>query len=413
MTNTPPRPETRTTAFPLPTARGELPIVDSLLFSDLLPEVPAFELTAGFRHHRDPYVGVTDDGTARGGLYSLDNGPGRPADAATKATTYLEGLAPHQRVVAALPMDAPEWRLWTNAIPTWLPKGMRLERLAPDDRDRALAVLEASLSPAGYASVRATMALNANLGELIDDYRDTLTEYAYWFTVFGRPSSDEPWGWQLMGHHLDLHCVFVGDHVVLAPVFLGAEPTTGTGRFSGISALDDETEVALAFRRSLGADREEEFVRSTSLRAADLPPELAGPWNGRHLAGAGADNLVLAPDGLLADTLPPDQQEGLLELIRVYLGRLPAPHAERKLAQVREHLDETRFLWRGGQDDECAFYYRVHSPVLLIEYDNHPGVFLTNPEPARFHVHTIVREPNGNDYGKDLLAQHYQAPHRG
>jgi hypothetical protein len=74
---------------------------------------------------------------------------------------------------------------------------------------------------------------------------------------------------------------------------------------------------------------------------------------------------------------------------------------------------ETRFAWRGGHGDDSAFYYRIHSPVLLIEYDNHPGVFLTNPEPARFHVHTILRAPNGNDYGRDLLAQHYRLHHGG
>lgn len=100
-----------------------------------------------------------------------------------------------------------------------------------------------------------------------------------------------------------------------------------------------------------------------------------------------------------------------MDLIRVYLDRLPPAQAERSLALVREHVDETRFAWRGGHDDECAFYYRIHSPVLLVEYDDHPGVFLTNAEPARFHVHTIVRAPNGNDYGRDLLAQHYRLHH--
>ena len=148
-----------------------------------------------------------------------------------------------------------------------------------------------------------------------------------------------------------------------------------------------------------------------SLRSDDLPPELAGPWNGRHLAGAGADNLVLPPEGIVAASLPSDQRDGLVELIRVYLDRLPPTQAERTLALVRDHFGETRFAWRGGHDDECAFYYRIHSPVLLVEYDNHPGVFLTNAEPARFHVHTIVRAPNGNDYGRDLLAQHYWLHH--
>ncbi|WP_052488770.1 DUF3500 domain-containing protein [Streptomyces sp. 150FB] len=398
--------------FPLPTTRSDLPIVDSHLFEDLIPPEAAFELTAGIRRHREPYVGITENGTPRPGLYRLNHAVASPKTAALAARTYLDGLAPHQRVVAALPMDAPEWRLWTNAIPTWHPKGMRLERLADGDRDRALAVVESSLSPAGYAQVRAAMALNEHLGELIDDHRDTLTEFAYWFTVFGTPSGDSPWGWQLMGHHVDLHCVFVGGQVVLAPVFLGAEPTTGTGRFEGVTVFGDETEVALTFRRTLDPDREGEFLMGPSLRTEDLPPELAGP-NGRQLAGAGSDNLVLPPEGIVGASLPADQRDGLVELIRVYLDRLPLPQAEHTLALVREHFDETRFAWRGGHDDESAFYYRIHSPVLLVEYDNNPGVFLTNTEPARFHVHTIVRAPNGNDYGRDLLAQHYRLHHGG
>jgi len=40
------------------------------------------------------------------------------------------------------------------------------------------------------------------------------------------------------------------------------------------------------------------------------------------------------------------------------------------------------------------------------------GVLLTNAEPEKFHVHTLVRTPNGNDYGLDLLRMHYEhAPH--
>ncbi len=29
-------------------------------------------------------------------------------------------------------------------------------------------------------------------------------------------------------------------------------------------------------------------------------------------------------------------------------------------------------------------------------------------EPSRDHIHTVIRTPNGNDYGKDLLRQHYE-----
>jgi DNA polymerase-1 len=41
------------------------------------------------------------------------------------------------------------------------------------------------------------------------------------------------------------------------------------------------------------------------------------------------------------------------------------------------------------------------------------GIAFDNDEPSRNHIHTVVRTPNGNDYGKDLLRQHllrYHAP---
>jgi hypothetical protein len=31
--------------------------------------------------------------------------------------------------------------------------------------------------------------------------------------------------------------------------------------------------------------------------------------------------------------------------------------------------------------------------------------------PGRLHIHSLIRTPNGNDYGKDLLRQHYEQSH--
>ena len=49
----------------------------------------------------------------------------------------------------------------------------------------------------------------------------------------------------------------------------------------------------------------------------------------------------------------------------------------------------------------------------MIEYDHQVPVALDGPNlPSRNHVHTVVRTPNGNDYGKDLLRQHLlELPH--
>lgn len=397
-----------------PRPKGIYPIVDGILHAELLPPEAAVQLTAGDRYHREPYVGVTFDGNVVPDLYSLlDSGASGKA-AVDAARSYLSTLAPHQRTVAVLPMDSPNWRRWTNAFPTWAPNGLQLGRLAGPQRVAALELIEASLSREGFATVRAAMKLNGALGQLVDDYRDSLQEFAYWLTLFGDPSDGDPWGWQLMGHHVDLHCVFIGSQLVFAPVFLGAEPVeTENGSYDGLRSFDAETDRGLDLRRALDPDQETQVSLGRSMLTADLPTELAGPFNGRHLSGAGADNLVLAPAGIPGSALTPDQQDLLLRLVSTYVDRMPVEHARRKLAQVRSHLDQTYFAWRGQHDDTSPFYYRVHSPVILVEYDNHPGIFLDNDEPERFHVHTIVREPNGNDYGKSLLRQHYARFHGG
>jgi hypothetical protein len=134
----------------------------------------------------------------------------------------------------------------------------------------------------------------------------------------------------------------------------------------------------------------------------DLPPDLGRPTNGRHRAGAGQDNLVLPYEGLRADALTGEQRDRLMAVVDSYLARWPDGHREHERAQVRRHLDETWFAWIGDTGNP-PFYYRVHSPVILIELDHHPGILLDNDEPEPFHVHTIVRTPNGGDYGMHLV----------
>jgi hypothetical protein len=42
--------------------------------------------------------------------------------------------------------------------------------------------------------------------------------------------------------------------------------------------------------------------------------------------------------------------------------------------------------------------------IRLIEFDHQTSVALPGPKvPGRVHAHSVVRTPNGNDYGKDLL----------
>lgn len=392
---------------------ADLPILDGVLYGEpLLPPVPAYELSAALRNVKQPYVGITTDGMPMKDLYKLSGTGTNHMRAVDAAQAFLASLSGTERLCTQMPIDSDEWRMWTNAFMMWSAKGVRLERISEAKRNLIFDIMRESLSEEGYESARNCMRLNASLGELIGLYQDTLTEFAYNFLVFGEPNGTDPWGWQLMGHHVDINCVFIGSQLVLAPVFLGAEPNFALdGVFAGTRALDLETDKGLELRRALTKSQEDAFLLSRTVLSKDLPEELGGPFNGRHVGGAGRDNEVQPYEGIKGSELSSEQQRLLLDLVDVYINRSPDLHAEAKRRQVEDHLDETRFCWRGGHDDVAAFYYRVHSPVLWVEYDNHPGIFLDNEEPERFHVHTIVREPNGNDYGKDLLAKHYAIHH--
>lgn len=382
-------------------APGSLP-PDLLAIMDQVP-----------RHAEDPYRGVTTDGTVRPGLFSLEGGPDADIRAmATAAADYLAALETEDRAAGQLPMDAREWRRWTNAYPTWRPHGVLLADLSHATRDAALAVIRASLSLEGYERTRTVMLFNQILGQLIDDYPGTLQEWMYRFTIFGAPSTEEPWGWQLAGHHLDLHCVVVRGRIVLTPAFMGAEPVVADdGPWTGQQLFDAEARQARDLMASLVPDERERATLFPSMRTADLPPEFRHPTEGRMKATTGADNLVLPYQGIAVRDFGAEARDLLVDLVANYVRIGPAEQARNRMAQVTRHLDETHFAWVGDPVQRDTFYYRIHSPVILIEFDHHPGVFLSNDDPAGFHVHTVVRTPNGNDYGKDLLRQHYSHHH--
>lgn len=362
-------------------------------------ELPPVAETAG-----EPFVGITTDGQPLTDLFTLTDEGAPTEKAAHKARRYLDQLTTAQQTLGVLPIDAIEWRMWSNAFLTFPEHGLLLQELPGAARDAALSAIEATISPAGYERLRDAMRLNAELGRLVGTYPDTLTEYCYWFALFGEPSLDQPWGWQLTGHHIDLHAVFVGGQLVLTPAFLGVE-------FGGDAVFADHRHRAREFMESLSAPQRDRALLYGSMLSAELPPELAGIVDGRHRAGAGRDNRVLPYTGLAGDELTPGQRELLLALTDPYLDSLPPEPRAHRRNQVERFLDDTHLGWIGTWDSGAPFYYRVHSPVVLIEYDNHAGIFLDNDEPEPYHVHTIVRTPNGGDYGKDLLRQHYAHQH--
>ena len=117
-------------------------------------------------------------------------------------------------------------------------------------------------------------------------------------------------------------------------------------------------------------------------------------------------------EGIKFGDLSSSQQSLTLDLAGTYIGRMRPEYADVNMEEVNKHIKDTHIAWIGGTNDDDVFYYRIHSPVVLIEFDHNRGIAFDNDKPSQNRVHSVVRTPNGNDYGKDLLRQHReQAAH--
>ena len=360
----------------------------------------------------EPFTGVTTDGAPIRGLYGLEP-DGAPVAEMVAATRRLIGLLDDAgRDTLSLPLDARQWRMWNNTEIYLFVYGLRMDEVSPAVRDAICDVLRVGLSDRGYGKTRHAMWLNGFLGELTGAPA-ILGEWSFNFTVFGEPSEREPWGWQLAGHHVALNCVIVDGQLVASPTFLGAEPNWAPeGPYGNAVLFADEERMGAELMASLSPELQRQAVVYHLLNDPAMP---AGRWHKadqRHLGGAFRDNRVVPYEGAPVSAFSPSQRKRLMALAGEFLV-LPAGPRAHRLAEVERHLDDTHFCWIGSTGGEHPFYYRIQSPVIMIEFDHHAGVFLANQEPERFHIHTIVRTPNGNDYGMDLLRMHYAQAHPG
>jgi len=299
-------------------------------------------------------------------------------------------------------IDSPEWRTWSNPEFLLSSKGIRLDEVTESVRGSVLALLEATLSPEGYAKALGAMRINGFLGELVNATA-VVNEFSYNFVLFGTPSDTAPWGFSFYGHHLCLNILFYRRQIVISPWFTGAEPNLiDSGPHAGTRILQEEERLGLTLMQSLSPSSRAAAQIYQSLRDPAMPH---GRWNHddqRHLCGAHRDNRVVPYEGVLVSSLPTEAQSLVTQILSQYLLYLPTRARQIRLAHFQEWFHETYFSWIGGYGDTDAFYYRIQSPVVLIEFDHHSGVFLTNSEPAKFHVHTLLRTPNAGDYGVAL-----------
>ena len=347
----------------------------------------------------EPFRGVSANNKIQDGLFKIESTGVSTKPVVDAAKAFLAGVSDEQRDRTTFDVDDIEWRSWDNRH-FYKRKGIGFDEMDAEQRSLAFGLLQASLSAKGLKLSKDIMKLNGTLAELAGNF-DEYGEWLYWITIMGDPSESKPWGWQIDGHHLIINYFVLGDQVVMSPVFIGSEPVHATsGKFKGTIVMQEQQNAGISFMRSLSDKQQSEATLSKIKNQNNA------------LAQAYKDNINLDYAGLRVNQLSPSQKKSLLRVIETFVGTMSEGHANVKMEEVKKHLDDTYFAWVGDTELDSVFYYRIHSPVLLIEFDHERRVApFRSGEPSRDHIHAVLRTPNGNDYGKDLLRQHINQHH--
>ncbi|WP_369263100.1 DUF3500 domain-containing protein [Streptomyces sp. R35] len=353
----------------------------------------------------EEFFGLTTDGKRIDDLYTIHSTGVATAPVIAAANAFLAGLTDTQKTTTQFTVHSTEWRLWSN-VDSYERQGVTLADMTDDQKALGTALLKSALSADGLETSEKIRKINQAAGEAINN-TNSFNEDAYYWTLMGTPSATEPWGFQFDGHHQVINYFVLGDQVVMSPCFWGSEPTSMEIDGETVTVCHEEVVASLAFINSLTDAQRKVVIESTTKSNESMK------------AGAFSDNAVQEYTGLRARVLNAAQKKKLLGIVEAFVGRAKADVARVRMAEVRKHIDDTYVTWAGGFADDSAFYVRVHSPVVWVEVDcQAPGPLAgaygasQGSGATQKHVHSVIRTPNGNDYGRELLRQHYlTSPH--
>ncbi len=362
-------------------------------------------------------------------LGSMQRASSPPAAAGSSAVTtkvvsaanaFLKTLNDAERTKVTFGFTSAQRTGWSN-LPTGIfPRnGLRLGDLTTTQREAALALVAAALSPAGYKKVLDIM----NGDEVLKNRGGGRTggrqgqggggppggrqggnapgapapgatpapagrgaiqfgADEYYLALLGTPSTTTPWIIQFGGHHLAINVTVVGSNSVLTPSLPATQPARYTLNGQTIRPLGGENDKGFALINALTPDQQKQAI--LNYKVSDL------------VLGPGNDGKVIQPEGIQGSALTSSQQSLLLDVVHEWVGILNDEAASAKMAEIKANLPQTWFAWSGETKDGGLAYYRIQGPTVIVEYAPQQGDL--------DHIHTIYRDPT-NDYGAKLVAR--------
>ena len=307
---------------------------------------------------------------------------------ADQASRFLATLDDGQRSKVLIAFESSN-RLDWHYIPRSRP-GVSLGEMTPAQAEAARALFATVLNEQGLRLLDGVRLLEGVLREQQGSWRDP---GRYYVVVFGTPGRF-PWGWRFEGHHLSLNVALpAAGHVAVTPFFVGAHPATvRDGRDKSLRLLGASEDLARQIMTTLpDAQRRVALIANRSF--------------GEIVASPQREQDLGQPRGLELGAMAGSSRQLVEALMDRFLGTLaPDLVAAQKRRVMDQGLDRFRFAWAGSVQPGEAYYFRVHGPATLIEYDN--------TQNSANHIHSVWRDL-ASDFGNDALAEHYRRqPHR-
>jgi hypothetical protein len=313
-----------------------------------------------------------------------------PVSMALAANQFLDSLTPEEKAKATFSFDDQERENWFfTPVPR---KGLPLREMTVAQQHLATALLSAGLSQQGMIKAETIMSMEDVLRVMEKDDGEKRNPGKYYVSIFGKPSDTGTWGFRVEGHHLSQNYTIANGHVVDAPSFFGSNPAeVREGPRKGVRLLAVEEDMGRALLMALDDNQRKTAI----VEPAGYKEMLTS--NSRKAALEGQ------PNGLSASKMTAKQTEMLSDLVNVYADNVPDQMSTARMDLVRKAGKNIYFAWSGVAQRGGPHYYRIQGPTFLIEYDN--------TQNDANHIHTVWRDLT-NDWGADLLKQHYESSHR-
>ena len=264
-----------------------------------------------------------------------------------------------------------------------------------NQRSLAMAIVEKTLDPVAYHRTKQIIDHESILGPIEKEagvISFSRNPELYYWTIFGEPGGEDPWGWRAEGHHVSLHFSIWGDKIIATtPFFFGANPAEVLkGDQAGLRILSNREDMALELINSLDSGQRTRAI-----------VEDAAPWDIYSYNSSKA--VFPKEEGLPGSQMNGTQQEMLMSLITEYVTQVRHDISHDKMTAIQEEgVGNFHLAWAGGTEAFKGHYYRIHSGNFVVEYDN--------VQNGANHVHSVIRDVD-NDFASDVMREHHLMYH--